>query len=203
MDRKTDEGRRVVQIHAAFVAADLDALRAAVGDPAVIPNGQMPPAIGPCLTYAIYHSPLAFVRTMLELGADATADDPAGFPPLIAALSTGRQTPGAMTRSDVAELVELLLAFGADPDQRGVNDYTALHMAVAEGDTEAVALLLAAAADPHLRTRIDDRETPREMAIAMGNAGMATMLAAAEARLNGGAGLPDTTGPAATGRDAG
>jgi hypothetical protein len=65
----------------------------AVADPSVVPNGQMPPAIGPCLVYAIYHSPVAFVRMLLEMGADP--DPPAldGFPPLIAAIAAGRPTP--------------------------------------------------------------------------------------------------------------
>ena len=63
----------------AFRQGDLDALRAAVDDPNAIPNGRMPDAIGPCLTYAIYRSPLAFVRTLLELGADPTPPT-IGFP---------------------------------------------------------------------------------------------------------------------------
>ena len=30
----------------------------------------MPDAIGPCLIFAIYWSPLSFIRTLLELGAE-------------------------------------------------------------------------------------------------------------------------------------
>jgi hypothetical protein len=62
MDR-CEEARRFQRIDDAFQSGDLEALRAAVDDPAVIPNGQMPDVIGPCLVYAIYHSPLAFIRT--------------------------------------------------------------------------------------------------------------------------------------------
>ena len=58
------------KIDAAFRAGDLAALRAAVGDPASVPNGPMPLTIGACLEYAIYHSPLPFIRTLLEIGAD-------------------------------------------------------------------------------------------------------------------------------------
>jgi ankyrin repeat protein len=58
----------------------------------------------------------------------------------------------------------LLLAFGADPNQRGINDYTPLHMAVAERNTVAVQTLLDGGANPELRTRIDECETPLEMA---------------------------------------
>jgi ankyrin repeat protein len=152
------------KIDDAFRAGDLAALRAAVDDPESIPNGPMPTAIGPCLVYAIYHSPLSFIRSLLEIGADPNQADPAGFPPLIAALSGGHPKPGAPGRPRVADILALLLLFGADPNQRGINDYTPLHMAVSERNEEAVRLLLEAGADPLLRTRIDDCETPREMA---------------------------------------
>jgi ankyrin repeat protein len=152
------------KIDAAFRAGDLAALRAAVDDPASVPNGPMPLTIGSCLEYAIYHSPLRFIRTLLEIGADPNPADHAGFPPLIAALSCSRSRPGAPGRPDVIDVVKLLLAFRSDPNQRGINDYTPLHMAVGERNLPAVELLLASGADPCLRTRIDERETPREMA---------------------------------------
>ena len=76
------------------------------------------------LEYAIYHSPLAFIRRLLELGADPNYGDHAGFPSLIAALSCG-------ARKDRDEILELLLANGADIQQRGMNDYTPLHTALA------------------------------------------------------------------------
>jgi len=60
----------IQKIDAAFRAGDLEALRAAVEDPEIIPNGAMPLAIGPCLEYAIYHSPIEFVRTLLEMGCE-------------------------------------------------------------------------------------------------------------------------------------
>ena len=90
------------------------------------------------------------------------------FPPLIAALSCSRAQPGSPGRRDVVEIVGLLLSFGADPNQRGINDYTALHMAVAERNAEAITVLLNAGADASLPTRIDDCVTPREMAESAG-----------------------------------
>jgi ankyrin repeat protein len=170
------EHERIRKIDAAFRAGDLAALRAAVEDPADVPNGPMPLAIGPCLEYAIYHSPLAFIRSLLEIGANPNPDSPTGFPPMIAALSCSRSQPGSPARSDVLEILTLLLEFGADPNQRGINDYTPLHMAVAERNARAVRLLLDAGADPQLRTRIDDCETPREMAVTAGLGEIAAVL---------------------------
>jgi ankyrin repeat protein len=178
------EYERFKRIDAAFRAGDLVALRVAVDDPEIVPNGPMPLAIGPCLEYAIYHSPLSFIRSLLEIGANPNPTDHAGFPPLIAALSCVRPHPRAPGRPDVAEIIKLLLSFGADPNQRGLNDYTPLHMAVGEQNLPAVELLIAAGADPHLRTRIDDCETPREMAQKMGRGDMAELLAAQETRMN-------------------
>lgn len=164
-EERCREAKRFQRIDEAFHAGDLDALRAAVDDPSVVPNGWLGPGFGTCLVYAIYHSPFAFIRTLLEAGADPNAPVDDGFPPIIAALMTGRDTPGAPTRTDVDEIIRLLLAFGADPNQRGINDYTALHTAVAEGNIRAVQMLLDAGADPEVRTRIDDYETPRELAL--------------------------------------
>jgi hypothetical protein len=163
-DERCAESHRISRIEAAFRAGDLAALREAVEDPALIPNGPMPPAIGSCLTFAIYHSPLPFIRTLLELGADPCGPAEDGFPPLIAALSCTRDAHGAPRRRDVDDIVRLLLASGADPHGRGINDYTPLHMAVAERNGLAVLYLLDAGADRHARTRIDEYETPLEMA---------------------------------------
>ncbi len=179
-DRRCAEAAKFRRIDAAFRAGDLNALRTAVDDPNDIPNGPMPLTIGSCLEYAIYHSPLSFIRELLELGADPIPANHAGFPPLIAALSCTRSHPGSPARSDVNEIVALLLEFGADPAQRGINDCTALHVAVAERNQSAVALLIAAGADPHLRTRIDDCVTPREIAIAEGLSEIGEMLRVAE-----------------------
>ncbi len=175
-DERCAEATKFRRIDEAFRNGDLDGLRAAVDDPAVVPNGRMPDMIGSCLVYAIYHSPLNFIRTLLEIGANPNAPVDDGFPPLIAALSCTREVPGAERRTDVDEIIRLLLSFGADPNQRGLNDYTPLHMAVAERNALAAQLLLDGGADPELRTRIDERETPLEMSERAGLTDMAALL---------------------------
>ncbi len=170
------EFEKIIKIDTAFRAGDLAALRAAVDEPDSVPNGPMPLAIGPCLAYAIYHSPFAFIRTLLEIKADPNPASHAGFPPLIAALSCSRSHPGSPARPDVLEILRLLLSFGADPNQRGINDFTPLHMAVSERNQPAVTLLLEAGANPRLKTRIDEYETPREMAEGAGLGEIAALL---------------------------
>ncbi|MBR1283037.1 hypothetical protein JQ597_13405 [Bradyrhizobium sp. AUGA SZCCT0177] len=66
----------------------------------------------------IYWSPLAFIETLLDCGANPNYPDRGGFPSLIAALSTDRP--------DRLELLRLLLSRGADTAQRGSNDWTPL-----------------------------------------------------------------------------
>ena len=175
-ERRCVEAEQFRRIDHAIRSGDLEALRAAVDDPALVPNGYLSRGIGTCLVYAIYHSPLSFIRTLLDLGADPNAPADDGFPPLIAALACTREEPGTTPRSDCADLLRLLLARGADPNQRGINDYTALHMAVAERNPLAVQILLDAGADPDLRTRIDEYETPAEMAQATGSEVIAGIL---------------------------
>ena len=129
------------------------------------------------LVHAIYHSPIASIRTLLETGADPNAPVLEGFPPLIAVLSRSRDVPGARRRTDVDEIIRLLLSFKTDVNQRGINDYTPLHMAVAERNLMAIQLLLDGGADPDLRTRIDECQTPLEMAQALGWTDGAELLA--------------------------
>lgn len=175
-DDRRDQALKHGAIDDAFRRGDLDALCRAAGDPTLIPNGDLGPAIGRCLVYAIYHSPLPFIRTLMQLGADPNAPTDDGFPPLIAALGMTRDTPGTSKRTDVDALVRLLLKHGADPNLRGLNDYTPLHVAVAEGNSLAVHRLLEAGADPTLRTRIDECQTPVEMARAAGATDIVTTL---------------------------
>lgn len=159
----------VIRIHEAFQRGDMEALRSELGHPPEFPNSPSPTlAIGNFLEYAIYHSPLPFIRTLLELGADPNYGDHAGFPSIIAALSS--------QRPEKYEIVEMMLAAGADIQQRGVNDYTPLHYAATVNDVKAVELLLRHGADPSVRTNIDSYTTPLEEAEMLGAGDAARVL---------------------------
>jgi ankyrin repeat protein len=168
------EAARVARVDAAIRQGSLEALRAAVGDDD-FPNAPGPLAIGNLLCYAIYHAPLAFVRELIDAGADVNYDAADGFPALIAALSA-TASPGYSGRDDRHELLELLLERGADVERRGINDCTPLHWAAGAGDRRSVELLLAHGADIHARTRIDDVATAKEIAQAGGHSEVATLL---------------------------
>lgn len=156
------------RIEEAFRNGDLEALRSAAGDPPELPNCWLPAVFAPCLEYAIYHSPLPFIRTLIELGADPNYEAQSGFPSLFATLSTKRQ--------DEHQLLDLLLEAGADVDQRGLNDWTPLHYAAVRNDPAAVELLISRGADPAARTRIDDFTTPLEEARRLGHAEVVKVL---------------------------
>lgn len=173
----------LLAIHNAFVRGDLAALKAALGDPPDFPDCGLPAGFsGDCLTYAVYHAPTSLVRALLDLGADPNRPDPAGFPSLFAALSAERKDDPQEQPGDRYEVLEMLLAAGADVGQRGINDWTPLHWAAAHDDAGAVARLLAHGADPTARTRIDECATPLEEAERLGCA-----RAAAALRAHGGA----------------
>src|SRR5918993_2340016 len=142
-----------MRLERAMREGNLDATRAAV-DADGFPNVRDPLTWTHLLALAISWSPLPFVRDLLDLGADPNFEAADGFPAVYGALST--------ERADRLELVKLLLARGADPNARGINDYTPLHLAVSQHDEAAMRLLLAHGADPALPTRIDQCATPLE-----------------------------------------
>ena len=103
--------------------------------------------------------------------------DNAGFPSLIAALST--------KRADKLEILELLIRHGSELHQRGINDWTPLHYAASTHNLDAIRLLLASGADPMIRTRIDTLATPREEAEAAGYLEGASLLRRAKEQQRG------------------
>lgn len=165
-----------LQSHQAFESGDLETLRALAGPE--FPNGPAPGLATPLLEYAIYHSPLPFLRSLLALGADPGYESPTGFPSLLAALATDRE--------ERHQILALLLSCGADVGQRGLNDWTPLHYAAVRNDPLAIEILLAHGADPQARTGIDDGATPVEEAGRLGR--REAVAALAKAGRPGGAG---------------
>lgn len=174
----TDRLRRWQAAEAAAAAGDMAAFRAALGDPDGFPGCRLDLDFLGCadhpLDIAIRCGPPAFVAALIAAGADPRAPAEDGFPPLFQAIDAPRE--------DRHAVFAVLLERGADPEQRGLNDGTALHHAVARRDLEAVRLLLAHGADVAARTRIDDLSTPLEDAEAAGFAEAAAAMRAAIAR---------------------
>lgn len=169
--------QRYARLDSAFREGDVDALILEAGSLDGFPNVAVHPAIGGCLVYAIYHSSVRFIAALIDEGADPNWSEGDGFPPLIAALDRS----DAATRSDV---LELLLARGADVSQRNFNDYTPLHVAAARGDLPVVELLLANGADPNEACRIDDMELPVEVAERAGHSDVVARLRPLTVRLD-------------------
>ena len=149
---------------AAAASGDMAGFRAALGDPAGFPDCLLGVDFLGCgdrpLDIAIRCGPPAFVAALIAGGADPRAEATDGFPPLFQAIDA--------PRADRHAVLAVLLDAGADTEQRGLNDGTALHHAVARRDIEAVRMLIAHGADITARTRIDDLSTPLEDAEAMG-----------------------------------
>ena len=142
--------RRAIALHAAYHAGDLKSIRKLLDDPLGFPNSQQPYELGCAgtpLEYAFCWSPASLIRELLEIGADVNYSVVDGIPALFTLLETDRE--------DKYDLLTLMLDHGADIHQRGINDWTPLHYAVAQRDRKAAEILIAHGADPHLKTRID------------------------------------------------
>ena len=65
---------------------------------------------------------------------------------------------------DKYTVLEMLLAAGADVNQKGTNDWTPAHLAAARNDVDALKILVQYGADLSIRTEIDEYATPLEEA---------------------------------------
>lgn len=141
-------------IHVAFQRGDMEGLKSALPDLEGFPNATFRPCHDWPLVYAIYHSPVPFIRQLLELGANPNVEVDDGFPPMIAAATSDRPERN--------EILKLLLDFGADVHQRGLNGWFPLHCVAHKDDAEGIRLLLQYGADVNARTNVDDYETALE-----------------------------------------
>ncbi|MDT7538882.1 MAG: uncharacterized protein QOI82_2467 [Actinomycetota bacterium] len=150
-----------IALERAMRAGDLAGVREAVGDDPAFPNVSDLYTNTPLLSLALHWAPVPTVAELLRLGADPNYEARDGFPSLVLVALHGRE--------DLHELLAMLIAAGASLDQRGHNDWTPLHAAASRDDADAIRILLAAGADPTLRTRIDDRMTALEESEHFGN----------------------------------
>lgn len=143
---------------------DMEALRAAVGNPPDFPNNALPEELEigeSILLHAIYFAPVSFVGDLIDAGADVRFEGREKIPALFAAILCERE--------DRLEIMQSLLDRGADIQQLGYNDWTALHLAVNVRDVPAIALLVARGADPYWRAGEDQADTSAfDDALAMG-----------------------------------
>ena len=155
-----------IEFEAAIKQGDLAAAKHALGDPPNWPNCVDPYMGTSVLQVALGWAPLETIGELLTAGADPNfqpVDD--GFPSLVDVLHHRlSDRPELRHWDDGHDLLALLIEHGADVHRRGINDWTALHFAAAADDPIAVTMLLEAGADPEARTRIDEFETPLEIA---------------------------------------
>jgi hypothetical protein len=165
-ERRQELMRVSIKLDRAIKAGDLEAASRALEDPTGWPNCVDPYLHCTVLSIALGWADLTTIRRLLDEGADPNLGGrDVGFPSLIDVLHHRcREAPELPRWDDCHEVLRALVDAGADVNARGLNDWTALHFAAAADDPVAVKLLLEAGADPEARTRIDDFETPLDVA---------------------------------------
>jgi len=148
--------RVYIELETALRTGDLDTVEDLLGTAENYPNCLDPYSYQPLLHLALAWAPIDTIESLLAAGADPNFEARDGFPSLIEVIHHDSEDRPAKLRA--------LLDAGADPNQRGVNDWTPLHAAAARDEDTSIELLLIHGADPTARTRIDDLGTPLELA---------------------------------------
>jgi len=141
-------------------AGDVATLKAIAMNNGDFPNGRDDFVHRHWLINAIDCGNRDIVEWMLKEGVPANVDCDAAFPVLHSAI--GREA------SDKYEIIELLIAAGADVNQRGLNGYTPVHYAASLNDIKSLEMLRNAGADLTKQTNVDDYATPLEEAVEFG-----------------------------------
>lgn len=108
------------------------------------------------LVEAVFNGQFYICRMLLEQGADLSASDPRGYPPLLIAARLGNW-----------EILNLLARAGARDEVRDERGRTALHYAVEAERSDAVRLLLGGGSNPD--TKDGEGQSPRLLAGLKGN----------------------------------
>lgn len=127
------------------------------------------------LHWAVWEGHADVARALVDAGADVNAKADLGLTPLWNA-----------ARGGGGDLVELLLAHGAEPSTRTTGDglgWTPLHIAAGEGRTAAVRALVRAGADVNA-TGSEDGFTPLQLAVGRGHREVVELLVASGADVN-------------------
>ena len=131
--------RRDAPLVEAVKAADVDAVRALVGDPDVDVDAAAADG-ATALHWAVHRDDVRLVAVLLEAGADVAAANRYGVQPISLAAENGN-----------AAVVEALLDAGADPNASLRGGETALMTAARTGDAATIRALLVRGADPNAR----------------------------------------------------
>lgn len=182
------------------------------GDPsrvqAALRDGAAVDTVDPVAGLSALHVALAeggprdpqIVDALIAARANLEAEDGRGLTPLVTSLVVTRTGPFAVIeRARAAVLAERLLRAGAQPNRVGASGDTALRVAVATDNLEAVRHLLAAGADPLLRSA--DRPSALHLARSTGRSrDIVAALEAAAPRFaaRGGVTLPEPEAKPAT-----
>jgi len=85
--------------------------------------------------------------------------------------------------NDHPDVLELLLSYGANPDEKDRKDWSLLHYAAGSGSTDMTRLLLDKGADPNVKTN-GGLQTPLHISVVAGNKEIAELLISHGADLN-------------------
>ena len=120
------------------------------------------------ITNAIDSGTILGVNWILAQNVNLIFRDEEGYTPLHSCISRKKHNK--------YQIMEALIANGADVNAEGTNGYTPLHLAAVRGDFKAMDILLASGADPKMETAIDNYTTPEEEARLCGNPSSADYL---------------------------
>lgn len=133
------------------------------------PHGRDSCFGSPWVSHAVSSGALKSVKWMIEKGVNLQPTCDYGYPPLLCCI----ELEGAEKYQILAELI----GSGVNVNKRGINGWTALHMAAVRDDETSMQMLLAAGADRTITTKVDDDSTAEEEARKLGHVKSADFIA--------------------------